>query len=234
MAPKKIFILEDDADISELESYALQNSGYETQIFSSSAPFYQALHQELPDLILLDIMLPGENGLDILARLRRMPNTAELKIILVTAKTSEMDTVRGLDMGADDYITKPFGIMELVSRVRARLRTASDTTPELLSFGGVEMDLSRRQVRVGTTPIDLTYKEFELLRLFLSNPNMALSRDILMEKVWGYDYDGSTRTLDMHIKTLRKKLGHFDGEIQTVRNVGYKLTDRDTLQVYPL
>lgn len=224
MSAKLIYILEDDGDISEIESYALQNSGYETRVFSSSAPFYQAINQQLPDLVLLDIMLPGESGLDILKRLRSSPRTAELKIVLVTAKSTEMDTVRGLDMGADDYITKPFGIMELVSRVKARLRTSKAKESELLTFGGIAMDASRRLVRVNDTPCDLTYKEYELLRLFLSNPNVALSRDLLMEKVWGYDYDGSTRTLDMHIKTLRQKLGDFSGSIQTVRNVGYKLT----------
>ncbi|MCD8144231.1 MAG: response regulator transcription factor [Oscillospiraceae bacterium] len=227
MGTKLIYILEDDGDISELESYALQNSGFETRVFANSAPFYQAMNREMPDLVLLDIMLPGESGLDVLKRLRAAPRTAELKIILVTAKSTEMDTVRGLDMGADDYITKPFGIMELVSRVKARLRTANATASELLTFGGIEMDESRRLVRVNGTPCDLTYKEYELLRLFLSNPDAALSRDLLMEKVWGYDYDGSTRTLDMHIKTLRKKLGNFSGTIQTVRNVGYKLTARE-------
>ncbi len=229
MASQKIYILEDDADISELESYALQNSGYETRVFANSAAFYQALNQELPDLVLLDIMLPGESGLDVMARLRSASRTRGLKIILVTAKTGEMDTVRGLDMGADDYITKPFGIMELVSRVRARLRTASASAAEVLTFQDLQMDTSRRLVHVQGRSCDLTYKEYELLRLFLSNPNVALSRDLLMEKVWGYDYDGSTRTLDMHIKTLRKKLGQFSGSIQTVRNVGYKLTDRREL-----
>lgn len=228
MGSRWIYILEDDSDIAELESYALQNSGYETRIFSSSAPFYQAVNQRLPDLVLLDIMLPGESGLDVLRRLRSNPGTAEVRVILVTAKSSEVDTVRGLDMGADDYITKPFGIMELVSRVKARLRTTGAAPSELLSFAEIEMDTSRRLVRVKGKPCDLTYKEFELLRLFLSNPNVALSRDLLMEKVWGYDYDGSTRTLDMHIKTLRQKLGSFSGSIQTVRNVGYKLTSEES------
>lgn len=228
MGSRWIYILEDDSDIAELESYALQNSGYETRIFSSSAPFYQAVNQRLPDLVLLDIMLPGESGLDVLRRLRSNPGTAEVRVILVTAKSSEVDTVRGLDMGADDYITKPFGIMELVSRVKARLRTSGAAPSELLSFAEIEMDTSRRLVRVKGKPCDLTYKEFELLRLFLSNPNVALSRDLLMEKVWGYDYDGSTRTLDMHIKTLRQKLGSFSGSIQTVRNVGYKLTSEES------
>lgn len=228
MGSRWIYILEDDSDIAELESYALQNSGYETRIFSSSAPFYQAVNQRLPDLVLLDIMLPGESGLDVLRRLRSNPGTAEVRVILVTAKSSEVDTVRGLDMGADDYITKPFGIMELVSRVKARLRTSGAAPSEILSFAEIEMDTSRRLVRVKGKPCDLTYKEFELLRLFLSNPNVALSRDLLMEKVWGYDYDGSTRTLDMHIKTLRQKLGSFSGSIQTVRNVGYKLTSEES------
>ena len=220
----KIFILEDDADISELESYALQNSGFETQVFSTATPFYQALNQETPDLVLLDIMLPGESGLTVMQRMKQDPKTAGIKVILVTAKSSEIDTVRGLDMGADDYITKPFGIMELVSRVKARLRTTTPTESELLSVGGIEMDTARRLVTVNGKSCDLTYKEYELLRLFLSNPNVALNRDLLMEKVWGYDYDGSTRTLDMHIKTLRQKLGKSGENIRTVRSVGYKLT----------
>ncbi len=220
----KIFILEDDADISELESYALQNSGFETEVFSTTTPFYQALNQSPPDLVLLDIMLPGESGLTVMQRMKNDPKTAGIKVILVTAKSSEIDTVRGLDMGADDYITKPFGIMELVSRVKARLRTTKPTESELLSVGEIQMDTARRLVTVSGKGCDLTFKEYELLRLFLSNPNVALNRDLLMEKVWGYDYDGSTRTLDMHIKTLRQKLGKSGGSICTVRNVGYKLT----------
>ncbi len=224
----RIFILEDDADISELESYALQNSGFETEVFSTATPFYQALNQDPPDLVLLDIMLPGESGLTVMQRMKSDPKTAGIKIILVTAKSSEIDTVRGLDMGADDYITKPFGIMELVSRVKARLRTATPTESELLSVGQIQMDTARRLVTVEGKSCDLTYKEYELLRLFLSNPNVALNRDLLMEKVWGYDYDGSTRTLDMHIKTLRRKLGKSGEHIRTVRNVGYKLTLGET------
>jgi two-component system alkaline phosphatase synthesis response regulator PhoP len=218
----KIYIVEDDADIGELESYALNSSGFETEVFPSAAGLYQAIYREMPELILLDIMLPGENGLDVLRRLRSDPKTREIKIILVTAKATEMDTVRGLDMGADDYITKPFGIMELVSRVKARVRRSAGAEETVI--GRIRIDNSSRTVYVDGTPCGLTYKEFELLALLAANPDVAMSRDTIMDKVWGYDYMGSTRTLDMHIKTLRKKLGAGGAYIKTVRNVGYILT----------
>ena len=221
----KIYIVEDDTDIGELESYALSSSGFETEVFTNATGLYQALNTELPELILLDIMLPGESGLDVLKRLRSDARTAELKIILVTAKSSEMDTVRGLDMGADDYIAKPFGIMELVSRVKARVRKSAGSDD--IVFGGVRIDSASRSVFVDGTPCSLTYKEYELLTLLASNMDVALSRDTIMDKVWGYDYIGSSRTLDMHIKTLRKKLGSTGAMIKTVRNVGYMLSNGD-------
>ena len=221
----KIYIVEDDIDIGELESYALSSSGFETEVFTNATQLYQAINRQMPELILLDIMLPGESGLDVLKRLRSNPATAELKIILVTAKSTEMDTVRGLDMGADDYIAKPFGIMELVSRVKARVRKAKNSLPETVEYAGICIDTTRRIVTVRGQICDLTYKEYELLLLLISNPGKALTREVIMDKVWGYDYSGSTRTLDMHIKTLRQKLGSSGNAIKTVRNVGYKLSD---------
>ena len=221
----KIYIVEDDTDIGELESYALSSSGFETEVFTNATQLYQAINRQMPELILLDIMLPGENGLEVLKRLRSNPATADLKVILVTAKSTEIDTVRGLDMGADDYIAKPFGIMELVSRVKARVRKAKSSLPESIEYAGISIDTNKRLVTANGKICDLTYKEYELLILLITNPGKALNRDLIMEKVWGYDYSGSTRTLDMHIKTLRQKLGSCGNTIKTVRNVGYKFSD---------
>ncbi len=224
----RVFIVEDDEGIREMECYALNNSGFETEGFTTGAELFQALNREIPGLILLDIMLPGRDGLDILQELKRSARTAEIPVILVTAKSTEMDTVRGLDLGADDYISKPFGIMELVSRVRARLRRTVQEPEEsgVLEYGGIRMEDARRQVTADGAPCELTYKEYELLRLFLRNPELVLSRDVIMERVWGFDYEGSTRTVDVHIKTLRQKLGASGALIHTVRNVGYQLSGR--------
>ena len=218
----KVYILEDDPDIGEVESYALQSAGFETRLFGAAAPFYQAINQELPALVLLDVMLPDESGLQVLRRLRADRRTAGLKIILVTAKTSELDTVKGLDMGADDYIAKPFGVMELVSRVKARVREHSKAGLPL-TFEGIVMDEESRTVTVDGAECELTYKEYELLHLFLSNPGIALKRELILDRVWGYEISTSTRTLDMHIRTLRQKLGEKGECIQTVRHVGYRL-----------
>lgn len=218
----KIYIVEDNQEIRELEQYALEASGFQVESFPSAEPFYHALSRGTPDLILLDIMLPGEDGLSVLRNLRTRSETREIPILLVTAKNSEMDTVRGLDLGADDYIAKPFGIMELISRVKARLRNAGKTTGDY-SYSGISLSDERHQVLVDGSPIELTFKEFGLLRMLLSAPGTVFTRDILMEKIWGYDYELSSRTLDMHIKTLRQKLGEKGALIQTVRNVGYKL-----------
>ena len=220
----RIFIVEDDPEIRELESYALESSGFETACFSDGESFFAALGQETPGLVLLDIMLPGEDGLSILKKLRSDPRTQAVPVIMVTAKTTEIDTIRGLDLGADDYIAKPFRIMELVSRVKARTRRLAQTAPTVISCGGVEMDDSKRTVTVDGAPCELTYKEYELLKLFLTSPGIVLSRDIIMERVWGMNYyEVSSRTVDMHVKTLRQKLGDHSSLIQTVRNVGYKL-----------
>lgn len=220
----KIYIVEDDKEIQELEQYALESSGFQVMSFSSGPAFWSALNRELPDLILLDIMLPGEDGLTILRRLRTQPETRNTPVILVTAKSSELDTVRGLDLGADDYLAKPFGIMELISRVKARLRSAPTAhTPVRFCYEGLELSEEKHQVTVDGVPVELTYKEFELLKLLLSAPGKAFTRDVIMEKIWGYNYELSSRTLDMHIKTLRRKLGSKGSLIQTIRNVGFKL-----------
>ena len=220
----KIYIVEDDPEIRELESYALRSSGYETAEFAEGSSFFEALGREKPDLVLLDVMLPGEDGLSILRRLRSQADTSTLPVILVTARSTELDTVRGLDLGADDYIAKPFGIMELVSRVRARTRHLQ-AEPEICRCGGITLSEASRSVAVNGTPCELTYKEYELLALLLHNAGRVLTREQIMDRIWGYDYGGSSRTLDMHIKTLRQKLGDSGSLIHTIRNVGYRLSD---------
>lgn len=221
-----IYIVEDDTNIREIESYALKNSGYEVQGFENGAQLYSALETCLPQMIILDIMLPNEDGLSILETLRMNVKTKLIPVIMVTAKTTEMDKVKGLDLGADDYITKPFGVMELVSRVRALLRRTQTIEDSVdLSFDKVSMNIQKHSVMVEDRLCELTYKEFELLRYLLENVNIVLSRDRIMERVWGFDYEGETRTVDMHIKTLRQKLGVGGDMIKTVRNVGYKIGD---------
>jgi two-component system alkaline phosphatase synthesis response regulator PhoP len=218
-----VYIVEDDANIREIESFALKNSGYEIADFSCAKEFYRELAKRLPDLVLLDIMLPDEDGLCVLQKLRREALTKNLPIIMVTAKTTELDKVKGLDGGADDYMTKPFGVLELISRVKALLRRSVQEKEEVLTLKGIVLDTSRRQVYAGGVLCDLTYKEFELLHLLLLNAGIVLRRDLLMERVWGIDFEGSSRTLDMHIKTLRQKLGEEGIYIKTVRNVGYMM-----------
>lgn len=221
-----IYIVEDDANIREIEGYALKNSGFDVECFELATELYKALEKEIPQAILLDIMLPNEDGLTILSTLRKDKRTKNIPIMMVTAKTSEMDKVKGLDLGADDYITKPFGIMELVSRVKALLRRAGTTEVNAnLEFNSVVMNVEKHMVTVNEEPCELTYKEFELLRYLLENQSIVLSRDRIMERVWGFDYEGETRTVDMHIKTLRQKLGESGDIIKTVRNVGYKIGD---------
>lgn len=219
-----IYIVEDDVNIREIETYALKNSGYEVESFESGEEFYEAMKRKIPDAVLLDVMLPNEDGLSILRNLRADSKSAGIPIMMVTAKTAEMDKVKGLDEGADDYITKPFGIMELVSRVKALLRRASQgaKSNEIL-FGSVALNVDKHCVSVENQPCELTYKEFELLRYLMENQGIVLSRDKIMERVWGFDYEGETRTVDMHIKTLRQKLGEAGSIIKTVRNVGYKV-----------
>ena len=219
-----IYIVEDDKNIQEIESYALKGNGYDVRAFDDAKGLNEAMEKILPDLLLLDIMLPGEDGLSVLKRLRSHSATKELPVIMVTAKSSEIDTVKGLDQGADDYITKPFGVMELISRVKAILRRLKPMSDEVvLKYKNILLDQERRICMVGEQSLELTYKEYELLRLFLSNIGIVLTRDMIMGTVWDTEYAGETRTVDMHIKTLRKKLGEAGNLILTVRNVGYKL-----------
>lgn len=219
-----IYIVEDDKNIREIESFALKNSGYTIEDFERAREFNKRLLEKVPDLILLDIMLPDEDGLSIVEKLRQMPQTRKVPIILVTAKTTEMDKVKGLDKGADDYLTKPFGVMELISRVKALLRRSGGMDEEpYLEFKNIVLNAKQHKVMVDGENCELTYKEFKLLKLLMLNVGIVLSRDVIMEKVWGADFEGESRTLDMHIKTLRQKLKESGSMIKTVRNVGYKL-----------
>ncbi len=224
-----IYIVEDDKNIAEIESFALKNAGYEIEEFSSARDFYRALEKRVPDLFLLDIMLPDEDGLSILRKLKADPRTSYPPIILVTAKTSEMDKVKGLDQGADDYMTKPFGVMELISRVKALLRRTKSVgaIPFILSFETIRMEEEKHLVTVEEKPCELTYKEYELLKLLMINAGIVTSRELILEKIWGTDFEGESRTLDVHMKSLRKKLGAAGSYIKTVRNVGYILTRED-------
>ena len=217
-----IYIVEDDDNIRELEAFAMKNSDYDTECFESSKDFYKATAKAVPDLILLDIMLPGDDGLTILKKLRDDPVTANIPVIIISAKTTELDRVKGLDMGADDYLCKPFGVMELVSRVRARLRGSNKNSE--YRFAEILLSEDTRKVFISGRQTELTYKEFELLKTFIASPGKAFARDYLIDTIWGHDSMG--RTLDVHIRTLRAKLGECGKYIKTVRNVGYKL-DKD-------
>lgn len=218
-----IYVVEDDENIREIETIALKNSNYLVKSFGRASEFYRALDDILPDLVLLDVMLPDENGCDIVKRLRSQSATRRLPVIMVTAKTSEMDMVKGLDDGADDYIKKPFSVMELLSRVKALLRRSTEETAQQLQVGGIQLDNARRVVLAEGKSVELTYKEYELLRYLMINAEMVLSREAIMRFVWGTEFEGETRTVDMHIKTLRQKLGLCGHQIGTVRNVGYVL-----------
>ena len=217
-----IYIVEDEVNIREIERYALKYSGYHVEEFECGADLFKRLESKAPALILLDIMLPNEDGLDILTKIRTDKNTAKVPIIMVTAKTSELDKVKGLDLGADDYISKPFGVMELISRVKALLRRTTNAQEESqISYGNILVDNDKHAVYVDGKLCELTYKEFELLKYLVINKGIVLSRDKIMNQVWGFDYEGESRTVDMHIKTLRQKLGEAGSHIKTVRNVGY-------------
>ena len=219
-----IYIVEDDLNIREIETFALKNSGYSVVDFECAKDFYKKLDEKVPNLIILDIMLPDEDGLSIVQRLRKKADTKNVPVLLISAKTSEIDVVKGLDMGADDYLTKSFGVMELISRVKALLRRSSYSENEkVLSLREILMDDEKRSVYVNDEAIELTFKEYELLKLLLINSGIVLTREKLMEKVWGTDFEGESRTLDMHIKTLRQKLKSAGSYIKTVRNVGYML-----------
>ncbi|MCI5713912.1 MAG: response regulator transcription factor [Lachnospiraceae bacterium] len=219
-----IYVVEDDVNIREIECFALKNSGYTIEDFECAKDFYLKVRERVPDLVLLDIMLPDEDGLDIVKKLRKKAETRRVPIILVTAKTSEMDKVKGLDIGADDYLTKPFGVMELISRTKALLRRSQNMSEEkFLTLGDIVLDDEKRMVCINEKPCDLTYKEFELLKMLLQNAGIVIPREEIMVRVWGMDYEGESRTLDMHIKTLRQKLGESGSRIKTVRNVGYRM-----------
>lgn len=217
-----IYIVEDDKNIREIEAIALKNSGFEVKEFEIAADFYTAFEKQSPDLLLLDIMLPDADGLDIVKKIRQGVNGRNLPIIMVTAKTTEIDKVKGLDTGADDYLTKPFGIMELISRVKALLRrTGREQQERKMLIGAVCLDEEKHRVTVNGENCELTYKEYELLKLLMINAGIVTPREEILEKVWGTDFEGESRTLDMHIKTLRQKLQDAGSMIKTVRNVGY-------------
>lgn len=216
-----IYIVEDDESIREIETIALKNSNYIVSAFENAKEFYKKLDELVPDLILLDVMLPDENGYDIVRKLRKRPATQDIPIIMVTAKTTEMDMIKGLDGGADDYIKKPFSIMELITRVKALLRRTAKEEPKLLKLDDLVIDHERHVVTVNNEPVDLTYKEYELLRLLMGSQGIVMTREVIMRSVWDTDFEGETRTVDMHIKTLRHKLGDYGSRIKTVRNVGY-------------
>lgn len=224
-----IYVVEDDPGIRELECYALKQAGFEARGFEEGEAFLEAVRVQLPKLVLLDVMLPGEDGNRLLARLRQDPRTRRLPVIMVTARGEEMDKVQGLDGGADDYIAKPFGVMELLSRVRAVIRRAGDEqSPQTeLAVGELRMDVARHRVFVKGRDVTLTHMEFELLRYLLINRGIALTRERLLDAVWGVDYPGDTRTVDVHMRTLRVKLGEASRCLQTVRGVGYRLEDAD-------
>ena len=217
-----IYLVEDDKNIREIEAFALKNSGYQTKDFECASQFYEKMEEKLPNLILLDVMLPDEDGLNIVKKIRSNPESRKIPVIMVTAKTTELDKVKGLDMGADDYLTKPFGVMELISRVKALLRRCEGAEDEkFYSVGNLLLDVVKHSVSVDGEAIELTFKEYELLRLLMQNAGIVTSRDVIMERVWGTDFEGESRTLDMHIKTLRQKLGTAGAMIKTIRNVGY-------------
>lgn len=219
-----VYIVEDDNNISEIESFALKNSGYITEVFETGKIFFKHLQNKKPDIMLLDIMLPDMDGLEILKKMKNTPDYKKIPVIMVTAKTTEIDKVKGLDLGADDYISKPFGIMELISRVKALLRRTLNLEEEkVLSYESVVMDVEKRAVYVNNDAVELTYKEFELLKLLLQNSGIVLRREVIMDRVWGTEFEGESRTLDMHIKTLRQKLGDGGTIIKTIRNVGYEI-----------
>lgn len=216
-----IYIVEDDVSIQEIESVALKSSGHKILTFGNAKDFYNKLQDILPDLVVLDVMLPDENGNEIIKKLRSQTETKNIPVIMVTAKTSEMDLVRGIEDGADDYLKKPFSVMELISRVKALLRRTATLQQEIITFNEIEINNERHSLTVNGKEVTLTYKEHELLKYLIVNKGSVMSRDSIMEKVWGTDYEGETRTVDMHIKTLRQKLGAAGDYIKTVRNVGY-------------
>lgn len=219
-----IWCVEDDASIRDIEVYTLTSTGFEARGFDDGVSFWSALQTQKPDLVVLDVMLPGVDGIELLQRMKSSAELRTIPVVMATAKGAEYDRIRGLDLGADYYLVKPFGVMELVSCVKAVLRRCRpDKAAHMLRSGGLVVDLDAHTVTVDGARVALTYKEFELLRLFLSHPGMAFTRDQLFQEVWGMDFCGETRTVDMHIRTLRQKLGPYGRRIETVRNVGYRM-----------
>ena len=222
----KIWCVEDDASIRDIEIYTLNSTGFEARGFENGENFFAALAQETPDLVILDVMLPGMDGVSILRKMKDNAATKRLPVIMATAKGMEYDKIQSLDLGADDYLVKPFGMMEMVSRVRAVLRRCAPLGEgSVLRAGNLIVNLDERTVTANGNRVNLTFKEFELLKLFLSHPKMVFTRDQLLSNVWNIDYAGETRTVDVHIQTLRQKLGDCGRMIETVRNVGYRLED---------
>ena len=226
-----IFCVEDDANIRKLIVYTLGSTGFEAEGYEEGKSFFEAVEKEIPELVILDIMLPGMDGMEILAKLKQSERTKDIPVIMATAKGAEYDKVQGLDAGADDYITKPFGMLELVSRVKAVLRRAKkysenekESTKDRIEIKGICMNLKKHEVHAGENVISLTLKEYELLKRLMENPDIVLTRDSLLTEIWGYDFFGETRTVDVHIRTLRQKLGKYGDKIETVRGVGYRVS----------
>ena len=223
-----IFCVEDDSNIRELVVYTLESTGFKARGYEDGSSFLKALALETPELILLDIMLPGEDGMELLKKLKASPKTRDIPVIMVTAKGAEYDKVKGLDSGADDYVTKPFGMMELVSRIKAVLRRSSSLSArneDTIVLGDIEINTKKHEVTAGGEVVNLTLKEYELLKRLMKNSNIVLTRDQFLEDIWGYDFDGETRTVDVHVRTLRQKLGKSGERIETVRGVGYRMSE---------
>lgn len=216
-----IYIVEDDDSIREIETFAMKNSNYMVNDFSCAKDFFQKMDEIIPDLVILDVMLPDMSGYEIVKKLRINSQTKQVPVIMVTAKTTELDMIKGLDDGADDYIKKPFSVMELITRVKTLLRRTKVEEIKHLKLGKVVLDHERHMVLVEDSPVELTFKEYELLRLLMLNPKVVLTREVIMQRVWGTEFEGESRTVDMHIKTLRQKLKEAGSQIKTIRNVGY-------------
>lgn len=219
-----VYVVEDDENMSDLECYTLTNNGYEVKPLYTAKEFEQELKKRIPDMIILDIMLPDENGIRMLVKLRQAESTRDIPVMMVTARSSEVEKVKCLDAGADDYVTKPFGVLEFNSRVKALFRRSmKNSNFNLIQVGDIVLDDDRRIVTVGEEEKNVTFKEYELLKYLMINKGIVLSRDKIMEAVWGFDFQGESRTVDMHIKTLRQKIGSERNRIKTVRNAGYKI-----------
>ncbi len=218
-----IYCVEDDDDIRGLLTYAVSSSGYEVKDFECAAAFEAAMTESVPDLILMDIMLPDKSGMEILKSLKGNALHADIPVIMLTAKSSEMDKVKGFDLGADDYVTKPFSVLELISRIKAVLKRTNANNARMFEYNDIRLDLDRREVFVGGDEVTLTFKEFEMLAMLMENKGNAVSREQFLNKVWGYHFEGESRTLDVHVGSLRHKLGEKGKLIETIRNVGYRL-----------